>query len=166
MFPCSYACNTPMWGTVTYLALHTSAETKVRTKWSHGVQPTHRGHPDMPANKQKCVHSNPIAKAQHIGFCFAITNRAGTYENNSSLLSLFFISTWRLHWSHKQYTQPRHLLFWQLANCWKNNSKHACTSNIYIYISLVLRNSHAIKQFQRTTGTLVSTAEASFFFMF
>lgn len=37
---------------------------------------------------------------------------------------------------------------------------------IYIYISLVLRNSHAIKQFQRTTGTLVSTAEASFFFFF
>lgn len=34
---------------------------------------------------------------------------------------------------------------------------------IYVYISLVLRNSHAIKQFQRTTGTLVSTAEASFF---
>lgn len=34
---------------------------------------------------------------------------------------------------------------------------------IYIYISLVLRNSHASKQFKRTTGTLVSTAEASFF---
>lgn len=43
----------------------------------------------MPANKQKCVHSNPIAKAQHIGFCFAITNRAGTYENNASPLSFF-----------------------------------------------------------------------------
>lgn len=44
----------------------------------------------MPANKQKCVHSNPIAKAQHIGFCFAITNRAGAYENNASLLYFFF----------------------------------------------------------------------------
>lgn len=86
----SYVCNTPMWGTVTFLALPSHTETKVRTKWSHGVQPTHRGHRDMPANKQKCVRSNPIAKAQHTGFCFAITNSAGTYENNASLLSLFF----------------------------------------------------------------------------
>lgn len=117
----------------------------------------------MPANKQKCVHSNPIAKAQHIGFCFAITNRAGTYENNASPLS-FFLS------ARGGYIEVTSSILSHGIFCFDNLQTAGKTTAsmrarvIYIYISLVLRNSHAIKQFQRTTGTLVSTAEASFFF--
>lgn len=126
----------------------------------------------MPANKQKCVHSNPIAKAQHIGFCFAITNRAGTYENNASLLSFFFLSACSGHievtssmLSHSIFRFDNLLTAGKTTASMRARLIYVCIY-IYVYISLVLRNSHAIKQFQRTTGTLVSTAEASFFFFF
>lgn len=84
----------------------------------------------MPANKENCVHSNPIVKAQHT-WVFVLLSQielAHTKIMRVSLFSQCMEVTLRL----QEVLGHVASLFSQLAKtAEENNSKHGCTSNIF-----------------------------------
>lgn len=138
MFSCSCASNTPTRGTVTFLAL-------VPPRRQRCIQNDHMVRSPRIEATQICLQTNksvctPTPLRRHNTLVFAFLSQielAHMKIMQVSSLSVFFcqpvVATLK---PQAVCSATGSFLFWQFANCWKNNSEHACTINICIYICM------------------------------